>query len=89
MQSYGLYPIPEPSTVKSSVQYLFTAIHSIELSPCCMEIPRKAKRTAVIADTDDVCVHMREELWDSLVQIQEKVNGIELCDSIHKNSLGM
>ena len=78
LQSYGLYPIPEPSAVNWSLQYLFIAVRSMDLSDFCREANIKAKRLLANMDTNDFDFHLRAELRGLLSKIEGGADGLEL-----------
>ncbi|OAL26300.1 hypothetical protein AYO20_10177 [Fonsecaea nubica] len=87
LRTFELYPIREPSEIKTSIQDLFSAIRSIDLSPFCAVFSKKDKRTRG-RDEDHVCVHMDKDLTASLLGIEERISGLELRDDAHKDQFG-
>ena len=86
LKDTGLYPIPEPSSIRDSIDALFVTIRSIELSSLCSNLRKKSQYGHPLIDrvetydyySDEVVYHLDEELRDSLLTIEGKVGGMEL-----------
>ncbi|KAK3669164.1 hypothetical protein LTR78_010956 [Recurvomyces mirabilis] len=74
----GLHPIPESSTIKSSIKALFSSIRSIELSPLCDCYPSNTRRKSYSWDQDAGNAHMDKELKSSLCKTEQDIDGLEL-----------
>ena len=87
LKNTALYPIPEPSSIRDSIDALFVTIRSIELSSLCRNLSKKSRYRltsfdpAEIYDDDfsnEVIYHLDEEMRDSLLSIEAKVSGLVL-----------
>ncbi|KAK4552391.1 hypothetical protein LTR86_010405 [Recurvomyces mirabilis] len=74
----GLHPIPESSTIKSSLKALFSSLNRIDLSSLCDNYSSKSRRSSYHWDQDASNAHMDKELQSSLYEIEQDIHGLEL-----------
>lgn len=87
LKKIGLDPIPEPSSLKRSIEDVFSAIRSIELSPLCWKHTNKTRYYRGLDDTDEIFRHLDGELQDSLSRIENNFQAIEGCDDFHEDQV--
>ena len=89
LKSAGLLPVPEPLSLTSSIQELFSTIRAINLPTLCGKSAKKPRRIHSFSDNEEpsTACHLDEKLQDSLSSIEGSLHGLNISGGSRKEEI--
>lgn len=89
LKNAGLYPVPEPSTLKRPIQELFSTVRAIDLSALCEKSTKKVRRRFSLSEDEksfQTC-HLYEAMRASLSVIEDGFQGLKINESSRNDEI--